>query len=359
MPSEHLLLTFPVPDSLLAHIKEKLDFESVEYYPSTYVEGSEYRWHHKPPVIPESVWDKITVQMTMFYLPEQSQCKNLKLIQGMSAGIEHFISSIQALKQVNSSLKVATASGVHATSIAEYVIMYSLNHFHRLPVLQSIQADKAWNRSTYVESGQLGGFQELRTQVIGIIGYGAIGREVARLASSFGMTIIVATSTGTKKPSDGFTLANTGDPEGSIPETWYNSTNPDSFKQFMTRCSILVISAPSTESTRSLINANTLSFLSPSSIIVNVGRGPIIDHDALIEALENDKLAAAILDVTDPEPLPANHKIWSTKNLTVTPHIAGAGDLYAARCVDLLAVNVDRIRSGKKVVNEVNSERGY
>lgn len=359
MPSEHLLITFPISESLLRQVKDEFDLESIEYYPSTFIAGSQYTWGHKPPEIPDSVWEKVTIQMTMFHLPNKSQCGKLKLIQGMSAGVEHFISQIQELKQTNTELRVATASGVHATSIAECVLMHSLNHFHRLPVLQEIQADREWNRTKYVIPGQLSGFQELRTKVMGIMGYGAIGREVARLASSFGMTIIVATSTGIKKASDGFTLRNTGDPEGSIPETWYNSNKSQSFKQFLERCSVLVISAPSTKSTKSQINTETLSCLPKSAILLNVGRGPIIDHEALIRALESDQLAGAILDVTDPEPLPPGHKLWNTKNLTITPHIAGAGDFYAGRCVKLLKVNLERIRNGEKIVNEIDLEKGY
>lgn len=359
MPSEHLLITFPVSDSLLQQVKENFDFESVEYYPSTFVDNGKYRWNHKPPEVPKEVWEKTTVEMTMFHLPDPSQCHNLKLIQGMSAGIEHYLPALQKLKESNSEMRVATASGVHATSIAEHVLMYSLAHFHRLSVLQEIQSDQQWNRTKYITPGQLGGFKELRGQTMGILGYGAIGREVARLASSFGMNIIVASSTGTKKSSDGFTLPNTGDPAGDIPTHWYKSTDSAEFDTFLKKCQVLVISAPLTKSTTALINNSTLSQLSPTSILLNVGRGPIVDHEALMEALESDKLGAAVLDVTDPEPAPPGHALWKTKNLTITPHIAGAGDEYAARCVELLRLNVERVRKGESVVNEVDVTKGY
>ncbi len=362
MGGHNLLIAFPLEDHLVKRVRDTLGFKSVKHYPSTFVAGTKHPkalWSHEPPYIPDDVWKDTDVLMTMFFVPDsRAQAPDLKYIQGMSAGLDHMVSA-PFFKEAPD-VVVASASGVHATNIAEYVIMQSLNAFHKQSILREIQAvDKRWARTKYVPPGSISGSPELRGHTIGILGYGCIGRECGRLASSFGMTVLAASSSGKQAPARGFTVEGTGDAEGVIPEAWYSSNDPASFKDFLQKVDILVIACPLTDVTRNMISDKTITYLKKSAYIINIARGPVIDHEALYTALEEERIAGAILDVTDPEPLPANHKLWTAKNCTITPHISGSGTMYETRCVDLLEVNLKRFLDGEDVLNKVDVSKGY
>lgn len=377
---DHLLVNFRLDDHLLDRLRRDDRFASVSYHPAVFVEGTAHPdavWSHEPPEVPGEVWRRCTVQMTMFTTPPASAeaVPHLRFVQAMSAGVEHLLPGLLPLLRAKSAaiegtggrrdvessavLRVATASGVHATTIAEYCLRNILDHHHRLPVLQSVQRDARWARTRYVPPGRLDGSVELRGKRIGVFGYGSIGREVARLAAAFGMTVLAATFSGTRCAQRGFTVPGTGDPEGALPVAWYASRDEVQLREFLGRCDVLVLAAPLTEQTRGVMNAERLSHLPGICLLVNVGRGSLVETEALVDALEGDRLAGAVLDVTDPEPLPDDHRLWSTKNCVVTPHIAGAGQPYETRCVDLLGINLDRMKEGKEPFNAVDALKGY
>lgn len=339
-----------------------MPFASVTHWPSAHTQGTKHPkalWSHEPPSIPDDVWQKATVLMTMLFVPDsRAQAPNLRFIQGMSAGLEHMLST--PFLTSSPEITVASASGVHSTNIAEYVIMQSLNAFHKQSVLREIQQkDQKWARTKYVPAGSLSGSPELRGSTTGILGYGCIGRECGRLARAFGMEVLAASSTGVKAPARGFTVAGTGDPEGEIPKKWYSSADAASLKEFLESVDILVLACPLTKVTTGLISATTIKYLKKSAYVVNIARGPVIDHEALYEALEEERIAGAILDVTDPEPLPAGHKLWTATNCVITPHISGSGTMYEERCVDLLEINLKRMANGEEVLNKVDVGKGY
>lgn len=354
-PESHLLIAFQLAPHLVERIRNTLGFTSVSYYPSKFAPGTNHPkafWSHEPADIPPEVWTKATVLMTMFFVPDShSQAPNLRYIQGMSAGVEHMLSAPFFSTIPPNTITVATASGVHATNIAEYVLMQSLNAYHKQSVLRSIQASARWDRTKYVPPASLVGSPELRGDTMGILGYGCIGRECARLAHAFGMRILAASSTGEKKPARGFTVPGTGDPEGTLPSQWYCSSDAESLRAFLEAVDILVIACPLTRITRRLISHVTIKHLKKTAYIVNVARGPIVDHDALYDALIEKQIAGAILDVTEPEPLPEGHRLWGVEGCVVTPHVSGSGTMYEKRCVDLLEENVGRLGVGGELLN--------
>ena len=124
---------------------------------------------------------------------------------------------------------------------------------------------------------------------------------------------------------------------------------------------ILVMALPSTAETRHILNAETLALLPPGAIVVNVGRGTAVDQPALIDALEHDRLAGAALDVCEPEPLPADHPLWTTKNLLLTPHIAGNMSLGITRDRDtaMFCEDLMNYTAGRPLVYAVDRRRGY
>lgn len=405
MAEKHVLvIAFPLEDALLDRIRS-MGFKEVHYHPCIYIgkpsaidhPGS--LWNYDPPPVPKDVWARATVLLTMFSTPTPEEAPLLRYIQGMSAGMEHMMSGLLALhaavkskgtsqqaatdgaeKPMHGSkddrLVVASASGVHSTCIAEHVLMSILNHFHRFHVLQSIQASRSWDRTAYVAPGTLNGTRELRDHTVGIIGYGCIGREVARLAHAFGMRVVAMTSQGVRSESVGYTVPGTGDPSGCIPAAWYASTprpsqvdgtapssssSSSSYGAFFECVDVVVVCCPATPSTTHIIDTDSLALMHRAPLIINVGRGALIHQPALIHALESKRIAGAVLDVTTPEPLPPNHPLWTTVNCTITPHISGSTEMYSARCIDLFEMNVARYvdNNSSTVVNQVNLEKGY
>ena len=294
----------------------------------------------------------------MFFVPPSlAAAPNLRFIQGMSAGVEHMLTApffAEAPK-----VTVASASGVHSTNIAEYVLMQCLNAYHRQSVLRNIQQGEKWSRTLYVPGGSLVGSPELRGDVLGVLGYGCIGREVGRLGRAFGMTVLAASSTGEKAVARGWTVEGTGDEDGLIPKRWYSTNDTQSLREFLEAVDVLVLACPLTDVTRGLISETTLRYLKRTAYVVNIARGPVVDHAALYTALEEERIAGAILDVTDPEPLPPGHKLWTAKNCVITPHISGSGTMYEERCVDLLETNLKRLNQGEDVLNKVDVSKGY
>ena len=360
-----LLVTFPISNELLQRLKRMKHFAEVQYYPSIFVANSGHPkqiWHHEPAEIPDHVWAQTDVLQTMTICPEsRKRAPNLRFIQGMSAGLEHLLHSpfFDQVRDSGDEVTMCSASGIHSTKIAEYVLMQVLSVYTRLPLLLELGKKQTWRRTAYVPPGELSGAAELRGKTMGIIGYGCIGRETGRLANAFGMEIIVATTSGERAPGRGFVVEGTGDPDGGLPRAWYRTSDADALKTFMEEVDVLVLSCPLTQVTRNIISAKSIHYLKPKAIVINVARGGLIDHDALMQALEDGRIGAACLDVTDPEPLPDNHPLWTAKNCFLTPHIAGATEYYAQRCVDLLEINVGRWRSGETPLNAVSLHKGY
>ncbi|ORY83810.1 hypothetical protein BCR37DRAFT_280847 [Protomyces lactucae-debilis] len=352
MAGQHLLIWFSLAEHLVEDLRSCGLFETVQHFQPKFVEGSTHPdqlWGFEPPEIPDECWQKVTVLLTNAWLPRSpEQAPNLRLIQTMSAGVEHYLTREDFFtNKVRCQVQLASAAGVHSSAIGEQVLMHTLAHFYEMRALNEIQASRSWNRSLYVPPGQIGVSPELRGQTIGVIGYGCIGREVARLATAFGMKVLAASSTGRRAAARGYTIAGTGDDDGSLPEAWYPSGDAEAMKDFWAKSDVVVLCCPVTETTKHLINASTLKQMKQSSFLVNVSRGAVIDQDALIEALENKQIAGAFVDVTDPEPLPKDHPLWTTKNCTVTPHVTGATNMYETRCAELLKINMARLIAGE------------
>ena len=158
---------------------------------------------------------------------------------------------------------------------------------------------------------------------------------------------------------ESFTEPGLGDPEGSFPSKWFHGT--EQLNEFLASdLDLLVITLPLTPLTRGMISLKQFEILSKKKTFVNnVGRGPIIDTDSLIEALEQGKIRGAALDVTDPEPLPQDHRLWKAPNVITTPHCSGNSNHYNERVLKILAYNLSRLATGKLVVNRVDRKRGY
>jgi len=158
-----------------------------------------------------------------------------------------------------------------------------------------------------------------RVRTTGIVGYGRLGREVARLAHAFGMTIRACKCRHVVRVDPHFCLAGTGDPEGRLPAAWYGL---DRLTEMFQRCDVVMITLPGSAHTAQCIGAAQLAVLPPHAHLIDVGRDTVVEESALLEALRAGRLAGAGLDVFAMEPLPPGHPFWSEPRVLIAPHIA-------------------------------------
>lgn len=216
-------------------------------------------------------------------------------------------------------------------------------------------------------------------QRLGVLGYGSIGRQVARVGKAMGMDVIAYTAsprmTPESKRDKGFIVPGTGDPDGSIPSAWYSGLDKKNLHNFLSKdIDLLLISVPLTKETTHFIAAEEFAILGEkrNAFISNISRGQIINQDDLVIFLrkykDNDPLdgkdgggglRGAALDVADPEPLPKDDPLWDAPNCIITPHISGLGHAYVDRAFQVLEVNLDRKEKGEKLINVVDRKRGY
>jgi phosphoglycerate dehydrogenase-like enzyme len=252
-------------------------------------------------------------------------------------------------------IPLATASGVHASTIAEYAMTMILALAHRVPRMLQWQARGTWppdgdRWSLFVPT-------ELRATSLGIIGYGSIGRELARIAkTAFAMRVHACKRDPRQRRDPGYVLPGTGDPDGVLPDTWLG---PDQLPDLLARSDAVVLCAPLTAQTRQLIGARELALMKPSAYFVNVGRGASLDEAALARALAEGRLAGAAIDVFAQEPPPPGHPLYALDNVIVSPHVSGFLSSYDDRCAELFAENVRRYLAGVPLLNVVDRTRGY
>lgn len=200
---------------------------------------------------------------------------------------------------------------------------------------------------------------------MGVLGYGAIGRQTAKICAAMGMDVVAYTAgprtTKGSKRDRGYIVPGTGDEEGLIPSEWFSGLDKGSLHKFLEQdIDVLLIAVPQTAETTHFLGAAEFAILGrKKAFIVNIARGAIIVQDDLIAALKVGTLRGAALDVTDPEPLPEDSELWGLENVAITPHISGLGVLYAERSFQILERNLGNLERGKGLMNGVDRRKGY
>lgn len=255
-------------------------------------------------------------------------CENLRFVQLESAGYDNYLAP-GILKE---GTILSNASGAYGIALAEHMIAGLLAVQKNLYNYRAQQEQGVWKK--------LGAVTGIYGSNVLIVGAGDIGTETARRLKAFGAHV-----TGLKRKVT--------KPMEAFDEVYEYSSIP--WKEVLGKTDIVIISAPLNEGTHHLINADTIAMLKDGAVIVNGGRGPIIDTEALCDALDSGKLAAAVLDVTDPEPLPEGHRLWKTPGAYITPHVAGGHSFHVTveKLVELGVNNVERYLKGEPVVNRV------
>ncbi|WRT64449.1 uncharacterized protein IL334_001381 [Kwoniella shivajii] len=200
----------------------------------------------------------------------------------------------------------------------------------------------------------------IQGKTIGFLGYGALGRQSARLFKAFGTNIIAANTSGKATPQDNYVIPGTGDADGSLPSRYYATSDQESVEQFLKQSDILISSLPNTKATANFLDSRKLSLMPKGAVFINVGRGNVISSEELQKALDVPRaLLGAAIDVTDPEPLPDNHYLWSHPKLLITPHLSGDTENELGIAADIFIANAERIATGQSIYNQVRFERGY
>jgi phosphoglycerate dehydrogenase-like enzyme len=255
----------------------------------------------------------------------------------------------------DTTLPLTTTSGVHAATIAEYAVTMLLALAHRVPRMVEWQGRGGWPPDE--QRWPLFVPSEVRGATLGIIGYGSIGRELARIATSaFGMTVLALKRDPSRRPDEGYRLPGTGDPEGRLPAEWLGPAQLDSL---LARADVVVLCAPLIAETRGLIGEAALRRMKPSAYFINVGRGASVDEPALARALRERWIAGAALDVFAQEPPPAGHPFYGLDNVILSPHVSGFLPSYDEKCSVLFAENLRRYLAGEPLLNLVDRGRGY
>lgn len=309
----------------------------------------QYRVERYPAEVPESVWAETEILYTSRRYPTPEQAPRLRWIQLNFAGVD------SALKQPiiqAEDIEVTSASGIHATPIAEYVIGMMLAFNLKLPLLMKHKAEGLWHDKRH----EVFAPKPLRGKTVGIIGYGSIGREVARLAQSLGMTVLAAKRDAKRTDDPDYSEPGLGDPNGEIPERIYPA---QALASMVKECDYVVIAAPSTKQTYHMVNTEVLNAMQKTAVIINIARGDLIDEAALISALAAEKIGGAALDVFEQEPLPAGSPLWNLDNVILTPHISGNNADYQKRSAALFMENLRRYIEKRPLLNRLERERGY
>lgn len=300
--------------------------------------------------IPTDQWERTEVLFTNpSVLPETEWVPNLRWIQFNLAGIDKAISS----KVIYSPHVIATSSsGVIVTQIAEYVVMWLLALGHKLPEIFDLQRKKIWP----VRASKDFLPQELRGSTVGIVGYGSIGREVARLLKPFGCTILAAKKDAMTPQDTGYSKEGIGDPNGDFFTRLYPI---EALPVMLTECDFVVLALPLTDQTREIFNEDAFNAMKPGAYLINIGRGALIDDDALVSAVQSGKLGGAALDVFTKEPLPEESLLWDLPGVYITPHISWVSSHIAQDLADFFIENLKLYLDGQPLYNQINVDKGY
>jgi len=243
----------------------------------------------------------------------------LRVVQTISAGVDW------VLPHVPPGVTLADARGVHDVAVSEWVLTALLTSVKRVPELWERQQAAAW------EGGLRPG--ELWGQTVLILGYGSIGRAVEARLAPFGVRVLRVA----RRPRLGVQTL-------------------EALAELLPRADAVVLLLPLTPATRRLVDADFLARMKPGALLVNAGRGALVDTAALLEALRSGRVRAA-LDVTDPEPLPADHPLWRAPGVWITPHLAGSSPRLRERGFALVRAQVARYLRGEPLFNVVRE--GY
>jgi phosphoglycerate dehydrogenase-like enzyme len=329
MNEVNVMVTTPVGDRFLREIADVSP--RVKVWDISGMAKAEQEGRYRPEAESEALLARADVIYGL-RLPQglAARAPRLRWIQVMSAGVDRFLAA-----GVPTSVTLTNVSGIHATPIGEFVMEQMLMFAKRASLCFEMKQRKEWRRYTP---------SVLRGKTVGIVGLGSIGREVARLSRAFGMRV-VATRRSTKQETRARYV------DRLLPR--------QQLAELLAESDFVVITLPYTEETDGLIGQSELRMMKSTAYLINIGRGRIIDEEALVQALSAKDIAGAGLDVFATEPLPRDSKLWDLPNVLFSPPVSGGMEDYNVHPTAVLCDNLRRFLEGRRLRNVVNKRRGY
>lgn len=333
-----VLTTVPFPEPVMQQLRAISPRIRITFNPAT-----------KSEEIASETWHRTEVLYTDILVPDLAQVPNLKWVQFHYAGID-FVQGSDLLNRKE--LKITSMSGASAIQEGEYILMMLLALGHHMKDL-AVNQEKAewpadrWNRFVPVE---------LTGSTVGLVGYGSISREVARLLQPFKVKVLAAKRDVMHPEDQGYIIEGYGDPGGDYFDRLYPI---EALKSMLKECDYVVITLPLTPVTDGLIGEEELSAMKPGAYLVHISRGGVVDEKALLNALTEKRLAGAAVDVFSQEPLPPDNPLWKAPNLILTPHVSGFSPKYKERAGIMFAENLKRYLRGEPLLNDYQPERHY
>jgi phosphoglycerate dehydrogenase-like enzyme len=254
-----------------------------------------------------------------------SSADRLEWVQSSWAGVDRL-----CRPQLRHDYILTGVKGIFGALISEYVLTYLFALERRIFAMRENQLHKRWQPKPY---------RLAKDVTLGIVGLGSIGQHLARIAQCFGLRVVGLNRSG--KACEGV-------------EKVYTGENQD---RFFAESDYLVLTLPDTPQTRHFVNADILAMMKSTATLINVGRGSIVNEPDLVAALQQGQIAAAVLDVFETEPLPADSLLWSLPNVYVTPHIAAAS--FPEDVVNIFSENYHRFLQGESLLHQVDFDQGY
>lgn len=262
-----------------------------------------------------------------------NNAKNLKWLQASFAGVDKYV-DVENIR--NGNIILTNSSGAYGITISEHMVTVLLMLMRRMPEYYEMQKTKDWKMAGEIRS--------IMNSIITVVGVGDIGENFAKRVKALGATVRGVRRNASLK--------------SKYVDEMYSS---DKLLEAIDGADVVALCLPETNETKFIIGKEELTKMKNDAIIINVGRGTAIDQEALIEALNSEKISGAALDVVVPEPLPIDHPLWSCKNIIITPHVSGNTSLPLT-CdivVDMFCENLVKYANNEKLNNIIDCKKGY
>lgn len=282
--------------------------------------------------VPDEVLARAEVLMNYGDKSQIAPAKNVRYIHTISAGIDGYIDEVDRCH--GSALPVTNGAGVYSDAVGEHVIALLLAVVHGIVPSVRNMAEKQWPAIPMLGN--------VNSKTIAVLGTGDIGNNAARICAAMGARVL------------GFKL-HACEPFPPYSEIY---TGDDGLDALLPQADAVLVCLPGSPFTKDMLDARRIGLMKAGSVLVNIGRGSIVNTEALMEALRSGRIAAAGLDVTDPEPLPPDHPLWDCPNVLITPHISGLG-ASKQKHAEWFAENLRAYLEGRPQPGAVNREMKY
>ncbi|MCE5209778.1 MAG: D-2-hydroxyacid dehydrogenase [Chloroflexi bacterium] len=343
-----VLSTVPIPEPWLERLRNISPRYQFSVLPAS-----------KPEEIPAETWQNTDVLFTFKTLPQIDTAPKIKWVQIYRSSMEHVLenpflksASIQNAGIQNEAVQFTTVSGANAPQVGEFILTGMLTLSHQIPEIITYHGKREWDvkRWRQFKTG------ELRGSTVGVIGYGSIGREVARLLQPFDVKIL-ASKLDVMHPEDtGYTIEGKGDREGNLFHRLYP---PQAIRYMLKDCDFVVVTVPLTGKTINLFSKEVFESLKAGSFLVSISDQRVIPFDTLSSAIQDKHLRGAVLDVFEDAPPAQDHALWKLPNVILTPRLAWRSPLDFDQAMMMFSENLRRYLEGMDLLNLYDPERGY